>query len=75
MSHLNEQTRGRLCARCRQPLPPETSFCVGCGLQNGEDELIGRQIGFDQQIESRLLRLRMYFVWLRLVLRRMWPWY
>lgn len=44
---------GRKCVRCQQPLPADTTFCIGCGQQNASDELIGRQLGIENELERR----------------------
>lgn len=60
---MSNQAGTRVCSRCRQPLPSDVNYCVGCGSYNNADDVIGKQIGFDRQIEERRvwLRLRMWF--------------
>ena len=59
----NSTVPTRNCSRCRQPLPQDVNYCVGCGNYNNADQLIGKQIGFDRQIEDRLMwtRVKMWF--------------
>jgi len=60
---MSENPPARLCTRCRQPLPKDVTFCVGCGAQNDADSIYAKQVGFEQQREDRLtwLRIRMAF--------------
>jgi hypothetical protein len=41
---------GRKCARCFQPLPANTSFCVACGCDNGQTDAYSRQISADNEV-------------------------
>jgi hypothetical protein len=44
----------RLCIRCRQPLPKDVTFCVGCGCQNEPDAVHGRKLQAELEAESRV---------------------
>lgn len=56
------------CARCRQVLPKDVSFCAGCGFDNGEFKRMGKRAAVDQKIEEHLIWFRIktwLFPWLR----------
>jgi hypothetical protein len=46
------------CVKCRQPLPPEVTFCASCGFDNGEFVRMQKYATFDEKIEQRLNWLR-----------------
>ncbi|WP_425617476.1 hypothetical protein NA78x_001154 [Anatilimnocola sp. NA78] len=54
MNGNSSDPQARNCVRCRQPLPRDVTYCVGCGCQNEADAVYNKQIGFDGQIENRL---------------------
>lgn len=64
----NPGTGSRVCIRCRQPLPMDVTYCVGCGCQNEPDSVYAKQVGFDQEIENRQFWLKF-----RMALGRIFP--
>lgn len=44
--------RSRNCARCRQPLPDGSSYCVACGCNN-EGLLDDKIVKVNNQLEAR----------------------
>ncbi len=65
---MSESPAGKQCVRCRQPLPKDVTYCVGCGCQNEADSVYAKQVGFNQQIESRQAWLK----FLNSLLGRFW---
>jgi hypothetical protein len=61
---MSEPPAGRPCVRCRQPLPKDVTYCVGCGCQNDANAVYSKQVGFDHQIENRQAWLKfMTYLW------------
>ncbi|QDT11641.1 hypothetical protein [Planctomycetes bacterium K23_9] len=46
-----------LCARCRQPLPADSGYCMDCGFNN--TDLVAKSYGVHQQADRRIERAKM----------------
>lgn len=50
----SDRTPERKCIRCRQILPADVTFCVGCGCQNEPDAVHGKKLQLQGQAEARI---------------------
>lgn len=55
MSKKSTSASAKVCVVCMKPLPPETNYCIGCGVQHDDGsahvKAFNTQAAFERRLE------------------------